>query len=70
MAGRVRRNDFRYSIDYILLDTEAELKTPRLFGRNRAGLTNHFTIEITAVYPRPEAGLTGCVTFYRRTTST
>lgn len=32
------RNDFRYSIDYILLDTEAELKTPRLFGRNRAGL--------------------------------
>ena len=32
------RNDFRYSIDYVLLDAEAETKAPGLFGRNRAGL--------------------------------
>ncbi len=28
-------NAFRYSIDYVLCDAEAALKTPRLFGRNR-----------------------------------
>lgn len=33
-------NAFRYSIDYVLFDAEAALKTPRLFGRNRAGLTS------------------------------
>ncbi len=33
-------NAFRYSIDYVLLDAEAPLSTPRLFGRNQRGLTS------------------------------
>ncbi|MBD3665777.1 DUF1365 domain-containing protein [Sulfitobacter aestuariivivens] len=33
-------NAFRYSIDYVMLDAEAPLKTPFLFGRNRGGLTS------------------------------
>lgn len=32
------RNTFRYGIDYILLDAEAETRGPALFGRNRWGL--------------------------------
>ncbi len=32
------RNDFRYSIDYVLLDAEADCEAPGLFGRNRPGL--------------------------------
>lgn len=32
------KNAFRYSIDYVLLDAEAETRTPRLFGRNRGNL--------------------------------
>lgn len=31
-------NAFRYSVDYMLLDAEAEPRAPRLFGRNRRGL--------------------------------
>ncbi|WP_299650122.1 DUF1365 domain-containing protein [uncultured Tateyamaria sp.] len=31
-------NAFRYSVDYMLLDAEAELRVPRLFGRNTRGL--------------------------------
>ena len=31
-------NAFRYSIDYVLLDAEAEVRGPRLFSRNRANL--------------------------------
>lgn len=31
------KNAFRYSIDYILLDAEADLTTPSLFGRNGRG---------------------------------
>ena len=34
------RNAFRYSIDYVLLDAEAEVAPPRLFGRNRSGLAS------------------------------
>ena len=33
-------NAFRYSIDYVLLDAEAQPETPFLFGRNRSGLTS------------------------------
>ncbi|WP_300032528.1 DUF1365 domain-containing protein [uncultured Roseobacter sp.] len=33
-------NAFRYSVDYVLLDAEAELKTPVLFRRNSRGLTS------------------------------
>ena len=33
-------NAFRYSIDYVLCDAEAELRVPRLFGRNRGALTS------------------------------
>lgn len=33
-------NGFRYSVDYVLLDAEAEVKTPKLFQRNGAGLTS------------------------------
>ena len=32
-------NAFRYSVDYVLLDAEAEVRGPRLFARNRRGLT-------------------------------
>jgi hypothetical protein len=31
-------NAFRYSIDYVLCDPEAELRLPTLFGRNRGNL--------------------------------
>ncbi|WP_296426132.1 DUF1365 domain-containing protein [Yoonia sp.] len=33
-------NAFKYSIDYVLIDAEAPVVTPRLFGRNRANLTS------------------------------
>lgn len=33
-------NAFRYSIDYVMLDAEAETRPPRLFGRNKAGLAS------------------------------
>lgn len=32
-------NAFRYSVDYVLLDAEAEVQGPRLFARNGRGLT-------------------------------
>jgi uncharacterized protein len=32
------RNAFRYGIDYVLLDAEAEVETPALFARNRTGV--------------------------------
>ena len=32
------KNAFRYSIDYVLLDAEAKLDTPRLFSRNAGNL--------------------------------
>ncbi len=32
-------NAFRYGVDYLCLDPEAELRTPALFSRNRANLT-------------------------------
>ncbi|PVA07873.1 DUF1365 domain-containing protein [Thalassorhabdomicrobium marinisediminis] len=32
------KNAFRYSIDYVLLDAEAEVQGPSLFARNGAGL--------------------------------
>ncbi len=31
-------NAFRYGIDYVMLDAEAEVAAPRLFGRNRTAL--------------------------------
>ncbi|MEQ6203240.1 DUF1365 domain-containing protein [Sulfitobacter sp. HNIBRBA2951] len=33
-------NAFRYSIDYVLLDAEDEIKTPALFARNAGGMTS------------------------------
>ena len=33
------KNAFRYSVDYVLLDAEADVETPWLFGRNAPGLT-------------------------------
>ncbi|UWR22177.1 DUF1365 domain-containing protein [Sulfitobacter sp. S190] len=33
-------NAFRYSVDYLLLDAEAELRVPRLFRRNGRGVTS------------------------------
>lgn len=33
-------NAFRYSIDYVMCDAEALVKTPFLFGRNRAGFSS------------------------------
>ncbi|MEM7193123.1 MAG: DUF1365 family protein, partial [Pseudomonadota bacterium] len=32
------KNAFSYSVDYILLDAEAELRRPWAFGRNAGGL--------------------------------
>ncbi len=32
------RNTFRYSIDYVICDADADLAGPRLFGRNRRGV--------------------------------
>lgn len=32
------RNAFRYSVDYVLVDAEADLATPALFGRNASAL--------------------------------
>ena len=33
-------NAFRYSIDYVIVDAEAEPKTPKLFSRNKRNLTS------------------------------
>ena len=33
-------NAFRYSIDYMLLEPEAQPRTPLLFSRNRRNLTS------------------------------
>ncbi|WP_299779618.1 DUF1365 domain-containing protein [uncultured Roseobacter sp.] len=33
-------NAFRYSVDYILLDAEAQVRCPRLFARNGSALTS------------------------------
>ena len=33
-------NAFRYGVDYVLLDAEAPVTAPRLFGRDRAGLAS------------------------------
>ncbi|WP_224824984.1 DUF1365 domain-containing protein [Cognatishimia sp. MH4019] len=33
-------NAFRYTIDYVMLEPEQEVKTPALFGRNRGNLTS------------------------------
>lgn len=33
-------NAFRYGIDYVLLDAEAPVKAPRIFGRNRPGIAS------------------------------
>ncbi|MBW4706469.1 DUF1365 domain-containing protein [Roseobacter sp. YSTF-M11] len=33
-------NAFRYSVDYVLLDAEAEVRTPGLFTRNGRGVTS------------------------------
>ena len=33
-------NAFRYRIDYVCMDAEADVKTPRLFGRNTRGLAS------------------------------
>lgn len=38
-------NAFRYSVDYVMLDAEAENRTPRLFGRNRAGLASLWDVD-------------------------
>ena len=51
-------NAFRYGIDYVLLDAEAPLEAPRLFGRNRTGLPRSGTA-IMAARPRPGAARHG-----------
>ena len=33
-------NAFRYSVDYVLLDAEADVTTPFLFARNKGGLVS------------------------------
>ncbi|MFD2739743.1 DUF1365 domain-containing protein [Sulfitobacter aestuarii] len=38
-------NAFRYSVDYILIDAEAELDTPLLFARNRRGPSSLWDID-------------------------
>ncbi|MEO1798184.1 MAG: DUF1365 domain-containing protein [Pseudomonadota bacterium] len=34
------KNAFRYSIDYVLMDAEADVGAPWLFGRNRGGIAS------------------------------
>ena len=38
-------NAFRYSVDYLLLDAEADVRTPGLFARNARGLTSLHDID-------------------------
>ena len=38
-------NGFRYGVDFVLLDAEAELRTPRLFGRGKGALTSLWDID-------------------------
>ena len=38
-------NAFRYSVDYVLLDAEADIKPLALFARNRAGVTSVHDID-------------------------
>ncbi|MEM9395620.1 MAG: DUF1365 domain-containing protein [Pseudomonadota bacterium] len=38
-------NAFRYSIDYVMVDPEAELSRPALFGRNRRNLAALYDID-------------------------
>ncbi|EAQ03200.1 Putative cyclopropane/cyclopropene fatty acid synthesis protein [Pseudooceanicola batsensis HTCC2597] len=45
------RNAFRYGVDYVLIDAEAPLRTPRLFGRNRRALA--------AIHDRDHGGAPG-----------
>ncbi|MHA6327155.1 DUF1365 domain-containing protein [Roseivivax sp. CAU 1753] len=45
------KNAFRYSIDYVCLDAEAELRAPRLFSRNRGNFLS--------VQDRDHGGLPG-----------
>ena len=33
-------NTFRYGVDYVMIDAEAEVTAPRLFGRNRGALAS------------------------------
>ncbi|MDJ0638817.1 MAG: DUF1365 domain-containing protein [Paracoccaceae bacterium] len=47
------QNAFRYSVDYVLLDAEAEMRAPLLFRRNRAGL---FTLRDQDHGGEPKAG--------------
>lgn len=42
--GKVE-NAFRYSVDYVILDAEAEVSTPRLFARNGRGMTSLHDID-------------------------
>ncbi|MBF9042785.1 DUF1365 family protein [Rhodobacterales bacterium HKCCE4037] len=46
-------NAFRYGIDYVMLDAEAEARGPALFGRNRAGL---FSLQDSDHGGPPKAG--------------
>ena len=46
-------NAFRYRVDYLCLDAEAKLRTPRFFSRNRANLTALHDIDHGGV---PKAG--------------
>ncbi|WP_171177278.1 DUF1365 domain-containing protein [Ruegeria sp. HKCCD8929] len=39
------QNGFRYSVDYVLLDPEADLTAPALFSRNRANLIGFHEID-------------------------
>ncbi|MEC8666704.1 MAG: DUF1365 family protein, partial [Pseudomonadota bacterium] len=34
------KNAFRYGVDYVLIDAEADQAGPRLFARNRGGLAS------------------------------
>jgi len=36
------KNAFRYGIDYVLLDADADLETPGLFARNAGNLMSRF----------------------------
>ncbi|MFN3845486.1 MAG: DUF1365 domain-containing protein [Paracoccaceae bacterium] len=39
------RNSFRYTVDYVALDSEVPARGPTLFGRNRANLTSVWDLD-------------------------
>ena len=53
-------NAFRYSVDYVLLDAEADLKTPKLFKRNGGKALPGWMTAIMVARPAKAQARNGC----------